>query len=137
MSHETIYIHIWRNKREGGDLYGLLRQVGKLRRKHHNSYDSRGRLAGKRHITERPASVEKKRRIGNWEIDTVVGGKEKDCVATMVERKTGYAMIGKLANRCMYGMSKRLKMLIRRAPERFKTLTSDNGTEFTSMAILK
>jgi IS30 family transposase len=64
----------------------------------------------------------------------VVGGKDKDCVATMVERKTGYAMIGKLADRSMYGMSKRLKMLIRRVPERFKTLTSDNGTEFHDYA---
>ena len=38
-------------------------------------------------------------------------------------------MIGKLADRSMHGMSRRLKMLIRRAPRRFKTITSDNGTE--------
>jgi IS30 family transposase len=134
ISHETIYIHVWRDREEGGRLYLHLRQSPKLRRKRHNSYDSRGRLAGKRHISERPASVETKRRIGNWEIDTVIGAKDKDCVATMVERKTGYAMIGKLADRSMHGMSKRLTMLIRRAPERFKTLTSDNGTEFHDYA---
>ena len=137
ISHETIYIHVWRDKEEGGQLYRHLRQATKLRRKRHNSYDSRGRLAGKRHISERPASVERRKTIGHWEIDTVVGGQDKDCVATLVERRTGYAMVGKLADRSMYGMSRRLKMLIRRAPDRFKTMTSDNGTEFHDYAAVE
>ena len=64
ISHETIYIHVWRNKENGGGLYRLLRQAGKLRRKRHNSYDSRGRLAGKRHISERPAYVERRASVG-------------------------------------------------------------------------
>jgi len=130
ISHETIYNYVWRNKERGGHLFRLLRAVGKLRRKRHNSYDSRGRLAGKRHISERPAYVESRRSVGHWEIDTVVGKQAKDCVVTLVERKTGYAFVGKLADRSMYGMSKRIKMLIRRAPEKFKTITADNGTEF-------
>jgi IS30 family transposase len=130
ISHETIYIHVWRDKSKGGHLYRLLRAAGKLRRKRHNSYDSRGRLAGKRLISERPAYVERRRSVGHWEIDTVVGKQAKDCVVTLVERKTGYAFVGKLADRSMYGMSKRIKMLMRRAPEKFKTITADNGTEF-------
>jgi IS30 family transposase len=130
ISHETIYIHIWRDKEAGGHLYRHLRCSSKLRRKRHNSYDSRGRLAGKRHISERPASVEKRRSIGHWEVDTVIGAGTKDCVATLVERKTGYALLGKLADRSMTGMSKRLRMLMRRNPQRFNTITSDNGTEF-------
>jgi IS30 family transposase len=137
ISHETIYIHVWRDKEAGGRLYRHLRQATKLRRKRHNSYDSRGRLAGKRHISERPKAAESRRTSGHWEIDTVVGGKDKDCVATLVERKTGYAMIGKLDDRSMYGMTKRLKMLIRRAPDRFKTMTSDNGTEFHDYAAVE
>ncbi len=134
ISHETIYAHVWRDKKRGGVLHRRLRQSLKLRRKRRNSYDSRGRLAGKRHISERPASVESKRRVGHWEVDTVVGTGSKDCVATLVERKTGYAMIGKLTDRSMHGMSKRLRMLIRRVPGRCKTITSDNGTEFHDYA---
>ena len=137
ISHETIYIHVWRDKEEGGDLWRHLRQSPKQRRKRRNSYDSRGRLPGKRHISERPKSVEGKKAIGHWEIDTVVGGKAKDCVVTLVERKTGYAMIGKLNDRSMHGMSKRVKMLIRREPELFKTITSDNGTEFHDYAAVE
>ncbi len=130
ISHETIYLHTWRDKKAGGDLYKYLRCATKKRRKRHNSYDSRGRLSGKRHISERPQWVEKRQSIGHWEVDTVVGAGSKDCVATLVERKTGFTMIGKLPDRCKLSMSRRLRSLIRRAHSHFKTITADNGTEF-------
>lgn len=130
ISHETIYRYAWNDKAAGGNLYKHLRCSTKQRRKRHNSYDSRGRLAGKRHISERPCWVDKRRSIGHWEVDTVVGAGSKDCVATLVERKTGFTMIGKLPDRSKLSMSKRLKTLIRRAERCFKTITADNGTEF-------
>jgi len=130
ISYETIYNHVWRDKEDGGELYRHLRCSPKLRRKRHNSYDSRGRLGGKRHISDRPSYVEKRKSIGHWEIDTVVGKGAKDCVTTLVERKTGYVMIGKLPDRTKLETSSRTKMLMRRAPERFKSITADNGTEF-------
>ncbi len=120
ISHETIYRHTWEDKAAGGGLYKHLRCSTKKRRKRHNSYDSRGRLAGKRHISERPCWVERRKSIGHWEIDTVVGAGSKDCVATLVERKTGFTMIGKLPDRCKLSMSKRIKSLIRRAKTSFK-----------------
>jgi transposase, IS30 family len=52
MSHETIYQYIWRDKAEGGDLWHHLRQSSKRRRKRYKAYDSRGRLANKRNISE-------------------------------------------------------------------------------------
>jgi IS30 family transposase len=130
ISHETIYRYVIRNKQDGGDLYKELRGSRKQRRKWHGTHDSRGRLAGKRHISERPKSVEGREILGHWESDTVVGGGSKDCVATIVERKSGYAMIGKLPDRSKLATSKRQKMLIRRQPNKFKTITQDNGTEF-------
>ena len=60
----------------------------------------------------------------------MVGKGAPDCVTTLVERKTGYALIGKLSDRSMHRTSRRTKMLIRRSPDRFKTITADNGTEF-------
>ncbi len=120
ISHETIYTHVWRDKEAGGHLYRHLRCSPKLRRKRHNSYDSRGRLAGKRHISERPSCIDKRRAVGHWEIDTVVGKDAPDCVTTLVERKTGYALIGKLSDRSMFGTSQRTKMLLRRVPDQVK-----------------
>jgi IS30 family transposase len=129
VSHETIYRHVWRDKREGGTLYTHLRGARKRRRKRYGSYDSRGRLAGKRMISERPAEVETRGRVGDWEADTVMGAGSRDCVATLVERKTGLVLIGKLKDRTADSLSQRLTRLIRGAG-RVETVTADNGTEF-------
>jgi len=131
ISHETIYRHVWRDLARGGSLHTHLRQARKKKRKRYRSYDSRGRLAGKRMIQERPASIEKRKRTGHWEIDTMMGaGQQSDCVVTLVERKTGFVLIGKLPCRTKEHAIRVIVALIRRHPGRFKTITSDNGTEF-------
>lgn len=130
MSHETIYQYIWRDRHNGGSLWKHLRQSPKLRRKRYKAYDSRGRLANKRHISERPASVETRKEFGHWEIDTVMGRGSSDCIVTLVERKTGYVMIGELPDRTTDSLNMKTKMLIRRDRFKFKTITADNGTEF-------
>jgi transposase, IS30 family len=58
ISHETIYRYIWYDKREGGTLYLFLRGSRKQKWKRYRSYDSRGRMRGKRPIAERPAGAE-------------------------------------------------------------------------------
>ena len=130
ISHETIYRHIWRDKRAGGLLYTHLRGARKRRRKRYGSYDSRGRLAGKRSILERPPAVETRRQTGHWEIDTVMGCGSKDCVVSLVERKTGLLLIGKLEDRTTASLNRRVIRLINRNRGPFETITSDNGTEF-------
>jgi IS30 family transposase len=57
ISHETIYQHILRDKKQGGTLYKHLRIMSKLRRKRYNSRDSRGILQGKRHGYKAPLEV--------------------------------------------------------------------------------
>ncbi|MCQ3831160.1 IS30 family transposase [Microbulbifer elongatus] len=130
LSHETIYQYIWRNKKNGGNLWTHLRQASKQRRKRYKAYDSRGRLADKRHITDRPKSVEGRRYKGHWEIDTVHGRGSNHCIVTLLERKTGFVMIGKLKNKSTYELNKKTVRLINRDPRNIKTITADNGTEF-------
>ena len=137
ISHETIYQYIWRDKGNGGTLYRHLRQSSKRRRKRHNTYDSRGRLAGKRMINERPPAVESRRIRGHWEIDTVMGGGNNHCIVTMVERKTGYVLIGKLKCRTKEETNKRIIHLIRKHNLRFTTITADNGTEFHAYPVVE
>src|SRR5215208_972135 len=129
ISHETVYRHVWRDKREGGALYTHLRGARKRRRKRYGAYDSRGRLAGKRTISERPAEVETRQQAGHWEIDTVVGSGSKDCVLTLVERKSGLMLVGKLPDRTAACFSRRAVRLMRRCGGPFATVTADNGTE--------
>ena len=88
-------------------------------------------------IGERPASIGKRLRIGHWEIDTVMGqslGESSDCILTLVERKSGYVLIGKLAARTAAEASRATIKLLRRHPGRCQTITSDNGTEFHGYA---
>lgn len=130
ISHETIYQYIWRDKANGGLLWKHLRQSPKQRRKRYKAYDSRGRLAGKRNISERHSSIETRKYKGHWEIDTVMGKGSLDCIVTLVERKTGFTMIGKLKDRTTASLNKKTKILIKRDLSSFKTITADNGTEF-------
>ncbi len=134
ISHETIYRYIWNDKRRGGKIYVHLRGAQKQRRKRYRSYDSRGRLAGKRSITERPITVETRKRIGHWEIDTVLGAGTRDCVLSLVERKTGYLLLGKLKARTTTEVNRRAIQLIRRQCRSVRTITADNGTEFHGFA---
>ena len=86
-------------------------------------------------IEERPAEIEQRRDVGHWEIDTVMGASwEKPCVVTLVERATGYLMIGKLPNRTTKELNRRVIKLIKGAPAPCTTITSDNGTEFHGYA---
>jgi IS30 family transposase len=137
ISHETIYRHVWRDKERGGSLHLHLRCAQKQCRKRYGYRDSRGRLAGKRMIAERPATVEPRRRLGHWEIDTMMGeslGESSDCILPLVERKTGYVQIGKLRARTVEQASKATLALMRRHPRQFRTITADNGTEFHGYA---
>ena len=133
ISHETIYRHVWRDLKAGGTLHAHLRCARKQCRKRYGRYDSRGRLAGKRMIGERPATVERRSRTGHWEIDTMMGeslGESSYCILTLVERKSGYVMIGKLSARTAAEANRALLELMARHPGRVATITADNGTEF-------
>jgi transposase, IS30 family len=81
-------------------------------------------------ISERPPEVESRREAGHWEADTVAGGGSKDCVVTLVERKTGLVLVGKLADRTALSLSRRVVRLMSSSGARFETVTADNGTEF-------
>ena len=138
ISHETIYRRIWTDKRAGGALYRHLRGAQKLKRKRYGAYDSRGRVAGKRPITARPPGAEKRSRFGHWEADTMLGaGQAGPCILTLVERKSGFLMIGKLKQRTAPFVNRRALQLIGAQPRPVRTITVDNGTEFHSYAALE
>ena len=134
ISHETIYRHIWADLKRGGHLHRYLRCAIKQRRKRYRSYDSRGRLAGKTMIQDRPAYIAQRRHLGHWEIDTVLGKGSRHCIVSLVERKSGYVQIAKLKARNVEQTTARTIELINRHPGQFKTITADNGTEFHGYA---
>jgi IS30 family transposase len=130
ISHETIYQMVLRDKKKGGDLFQNLRIVPKVRRKRYNTHDSRGILRGKRPISKRPKSVERRRVLGHWEGDTMIGKDLHHCLLTMVERKSGFVVIRKLKSRTERAVTKAAATVLRREGGRIRTITLDNGTEF-------
>ena len=136
-SHETIYRHIRRDKRAGGILFRFMRIMSKKGRKHYRSPLTRGVGPGKRHISERPAEVETRCELGHWEGDTVIGQDLRHCLLTLVERKSGYAIIKKLKARTKAEVTRAASEAIAAHARCFKTITFDNGTEFHDFAVLE
>jgi IS30 family transposase len=134
MSKETIYRHVWHDRRSGGQIWRNLRILSKFARKHRGSPATRGRLVGKRHISERPAHVQRRRQLGHWEGDTVMGADQRHCLLTLVERVSGYVVIRKLSARNKEQAAAALSQAIRQLNGRIRTITLDNGTEFHDYA---
>jgi IS30 family transposase len=80
-------------------------------------------------ISDRPAGAENRSRVGHLEGDTVLGT-DKHALLTLVDRKIGYVMIGKLRARTVEATNRRAIELINTAARRTRSVTVDNGTEF-------
>jgi len=137
MSKEAIYRHVRQDRKAGGQLWRDLRILSKYGRKRRGSPATRGRVLGKRHISERPAVVQARRQRWHWEGDTVMGADMRHCVLTLVERVTGYVMIKKLGARSKEQAAWALRQAIHEMGRRIKTITLDNGTEFHDYKVVE
>ena len=129
ISHEWIYQDILTDKHAGGDLYKHLR-CQKKRRKRYGTYERRGQLPNCRSIEERPALVNARKRLGDWEVDTVIGRKHKQAMVTLTERKSRFALVGKVKQRTAKAVRKQMYSLLSPVKDKVLTLTSDHGKEF-------
>jgi IS30 family transposase len=129
ISHERIYQYILEDKRSGGDLYRHLR-CHKKRRKRYGSCDRRGKIPNKIGIEERPAVINDRLRIGDWEVDTLIGKGRKNALVTLTERRSRMALVGKVTRRSARSVTDTIVALLSPFADRAHSLTSDNGTEF-------
>ena len=130
ISHETIYQFIYKNKFNGGLLYKMLRHKNKKYHKRSNDYQARGTIIGRVMIDKRPKIVEKKSRIGDWEIDTVVGKNHKGFLVTVVDRKSKFTIIKATPTKHAEVVTKALIQMLTPMQHITHTITSDNGKEF-------
>jgi IS30 family transposase len=130
LSHERIYQHIWEDKRMGGELYTHLRRQGKKYQKRSNGKRSRGQIRNRVGIEERPSVVEEKSRIGDWEIDTVIGKGHSGAVVTIVERATQFSLVANVPNKSAEAVTAATIELLKPYKEALYTITADNGKEF-------
>ncbi len=126
--HATIYNYIWQDRAAGGALCRLLRCAGR-RRARYGSRTQRARRILGRPIGDRPASIERRQRVGHWEVDTIAGSGDRAAALTLVERKTGFVLIGALRSKTAAEFAQRAVRLIRAQGAKVRTITADNGSE--------
>lgn len=135
ISHEWIYPHILQDKVQGGDLYHHLR-CQKPRKKRYGAYDRRGQLPNRVSIDERPTIVERRTRLGDWELDTVIGKGHQQAIVSLTERKSRLALIAKVPTKEAEGVQSAVLTLLTPLSEVVHTITSDNGKEFAGHDVI-
>lgn len=120
------------DKRTGGNLYTHLRCKKKRKKRYGSKAAGRGCIPNRVDIDERPAIVDTRNRIGDWEGDTIIGSHDGGAViATMVERKSRFTIVAKSNDKTtrsvIAGIIKKMKPL----SSLVETVTFDNGKEFS------
>lgn len=136
LSPLTIYRYIALNKLNGGRLWTFLRQANRKRRKKYGSTNSQGYIPNRVSIEKRPEVVNEKTRIGDWELDTMIGSHHKGVLVTIVERSTLFTLIGKCKGKTSEAVTSKILSLLGPYIHKVKTLTMDNGKEFAGHEIL-
>lgn len=133
ISHESIYRHIWADKKTGGILYTHLRRRGKKYNRRGAKTAGRGCIPNRLDIQKRPKIVEKKSRLGDWEGDTIIGAKQQGVILSLVDRKSKYTLLAKMNGKHADQVPSLIKDCLKRLPKKIvgHSITFDNGKEFS------
>ncbi len=129
--HETIYQHILKDKRAGGQLYLNLRHHAiKYRKRYGSITGSRKGIPNRVDIDERPEVTNRRERLGDWEADTMIGQGHKGVLVTLDERKSKLRLALPVANKTAEAVTCGIITLLGVFKDWVHTLTFDNGKEF-------
>jgi IS30 family transposase len=134
ISVERIYQHIAADRQRGGTLWRHLRKR-KQRRRHGCGTPRERQRFGGRCIHERPAIVEQRVRVGDWEGDTIVG-KGPARIVTLVDRKSGWARLRKVPDGTATAVAEAVLCVLHPVRACVHTLTWDNGSEFAEHRLM-
>jgi transposase, IS30 family len=130
LSHERIYQMVWKDKRDGGDLWRCLRRRGKRYNKRSGTNAGRGLIPHRIDISKRPPVVDRRTRVGDWEGDTLAGAGHRGGLLTLVERKTMLTKIALLPRATATITRRAAVRKLRSVGDFVHTITFDNGKEF-------
>jgi IS30 family transposase len=129
ISTETVYQRVYADKRRGGLLWKHLR-CQKKRKKRYGKTERRGQIPHRLFIEDRPDIVEQRKRIGDWEADTIIGKNHRQAIVSIVDRKSGMTLIRKVERKTADAVSAAMISLLKPLRRKVHTITSDNGREF-------
>lgn len=130
VSKNTIYRFIEADRKNGGKLYTYLPHAGKPYRP--KSDASASKIPGRVGIEHRPAIADAKTEPGHFELDTIFGKDQESFLLTGVDKSHKGVFIRKLPNKKADTVVAAFENVVATTLYEFKTLTSDNGTEFTN-----
>jgi len=130
VSHERIYQHVWLDKSKKGVLHKHLRNKGRKYRKRGALKDTRGLLTNRVDIDQRPPIVDQKTRIGDLEVDTVIGKDHLGALVTINDRVTGVLRMKLVGSKEAHVVKEAIIGLLKDWKPFIHTITSDNGKEF-------
>lgn len=136
VSHETIYQHIWNDKKQNGNLHTHLRRQGRSYRKRGNSKDSRGIIKDRVGINKRPEIVDLKDRFGDLEVDLIIGRNHNQAIVTINDRASGVLKMKRVESKQASVVSMAINELLEDWVPYIHTITSDNGKEFAAHKIV-
>ncbi len=127
---EWIYQHVRADRRTGGTLYRHLRRRGKKPNWRGGRHAGRGHIPGRVDIGERPWVVEEKSRIGDWELDTIIGARHRGALVSSVDRGSKFTFLERVEVKTAAAVTTALTRRMGPIRDRVHTLTADNGKEF-------
>lgn len=130
VSVETIYLHIWEDKKAKGNLFKHLRRKGRRYKKRGAVNKGRGQISDRVSIEKRPPVVEQKSRFGDLEADTIVGKDHKGAIVTLNDRASGMLKMKKTVTKEATEVRIAINEMLEEWIPFLKTITSDNGKEF-------
>lgn len=138
ISYNTIYRGIYRDnlmvKKKHGDrgIAHQLRHRGKTRRRR-GSFERRGKLPIPHTIHERPVEADERLRIGDWELDTIVGETSGQVLVTLTDHKTRLLKAHKAASKRTQDVMDVIEhIFLQTSSNEIKTVTPDRGKEFSA-----
>ena len=130
VGRQQNYNFVHADRKAGGDLWTTLRRRGKKPNWKGGSHAGRGHIPGRVDISERPAIVEEKVRIGDWEADTIVGKGHSGAVVSLVDRASKYSLLGQVDKKTKEAVGSTSIRLLGSDEFPVHTITADNGKEF-------
>jgi len=134
--YETIYQWIWKMKksrrREDQPFKNISKYLkhGRRRRKRGRIKDSRGIITERVTIEKRPAIVKKRKRLGDYEVDLMLGKNQQSAIVVITDRASIKTKIRKVPKKNSKEIAKTIINALRQEPIPVKTLTFDNDMAF-------
>jgi len=132
---ETIYAFVHRAGQKAEKLWKLLPR-GRAKRGRRRARPSRGTIAARASIHDRPAAVAERREAGHWEGDLLICKRTRP-VLVLKERKTRLVLAARLVGKSAAETVAVMMAVFRRLDPRLRaSITFDNDTAFARHGLL-